>query len=326
MFFSDLDMWKPIRIGDKCEEIINILKEGERVSGEYLAENLRCSRTAVWKCIRRLRELKYNILSSPRGGYRLVSSPDIPYPWEIKGDLKIFRNFFYFDEIDSTNTRLFEMAKNGAPEGTVIIADRQLKGKGRHGRVWISPPGNIYMSILVRPRCKVQDGMFITLLSGVAVARSIKKFEVDVMVKWPNDIMVGGKKLCGILCESEVENGNIDFMVVGIGVNLHLPETNLTELKMATSLSECGVKVSRNELIRSILKNFEELYSQFLKGEKEGIRRMYLKMTFRRGDFISVKTGSEIIVGRFLDVDRDGALIILDSDGNRKKLYSAEVM
>lgn len=326
MCFSVLSMWKPIRIGTKCKQVLNILKERKVVSGEELSYELHCSRTAIWKCIKRLKELRYQISSSPRSGYELLSVPDIPYPWEMEEGFTLFHNFLYFEEIDSTNIKLFSMAKEGAPEGTVLIANRQLRGRGRCGRVWISPPGNIYMSILIKPQCKAQDGTFITLLSGVAVACAIRECGVSARVKWPNDIVVKNKKLCGILCESELENGNINFMVVGIGVNMILSNIHLPELKNAISLSECGVNMSRRELIRAILKQFERLYSAFLEGRKEDIRKMYLEISLPKGKVISIKTEKKIIRGRFWDVDRDGAIVILDNEGKRRKIYSAEVL
>jgi BirA family biotin operon repressor/biotin-[acetyl-CoA-carboxylase] ligase len=304
--------------------IVEELKKGKWVSGEFLSERLQISRTQVWKSINKLKKLGYSIKGLRRSGYLLCSSPDIPYPWEMM-PFGRFRNFVFFESIDSTNTYLFSLAKEGAEEGTVVIANSQTAGRGRYGRKWFSPKGNIFMSFLLRPECPAEKGGFITLLSGLACAMGIEKFGIKVALKWPNDLLIDSRKVGGILCESSVENGNISFAVVGIGINMYLPKKRNELIKNATSLAENGFKGKRVELIQKIIEEFETLYEKFLKGDTCFIIEEYKRRTLPYGEIITVKMGERIIKGKFAGIENDGSLLIMEGE-KINKIYTGEVL
>lgn len=312
------------RSEEYLKRIVEELKRGNWVSGEFLAEKLQISRTQVWKNINKLKKLGYAIKCLRRSGYFLTSSPDIPYPWEMKASGR-FKNFIYFESINSTNTYLFSLAKQDAEEGTVLIANSQTAGRGRYGRRWFSPKGNIFLSLLVRPECPAEKGGFITLLSGVACARGIEKFGISLTLKWPNDLLIASKKVGGILCESSVENGVISFVVAGIGINIHLPKKRNELIENATSLAENGFKGRRVELIQRILEEFDVLYEKFLKGDTDFIIEEYKKRTIPHGEILTVKTGERIIKGKFLGIEKDGSLLIMNGE-RVNRIYTGEVL
>lgn len=271
----------------------------------------------------KLKNLGYRIKGERRKGYLLLSSPDIPYPWEIKPCGR-FRRFLYFESIDSTNTRLLLLAKEGAEEGTVVIADFQTGGRGRYGRKWFSPKGNIHMSLLLRPNCTVERGGLIPILAGVASARAIERFGISVTLKWPNDLLISSKKVGGILCESLIEDGKISSVVVGIGINIRLPPERNPLIENATSLSEQGFSGKRNELVQGIIEEFDTLYTAFVEGEVDFIVEEYLKRALPRGNIITVKAGEGEIKGRFAGIERDGSLLI-EEGGHIRRIYTGEV-
>jgi BirA family biotin operon repressor/biotin-[acetyl-CoA-carboxylase] ligase len=312
------------RSEEYLKRIIEELKKGDWVSGEILAEKLKISRTQVWKNINRLKSLGYSIKGLRRSGYLLYSSPDIPYPWELK-PFGRFKNFIYFESINSTNTYLFSLAKEGAEEGTVLIANSQTEGRGRYGRRWFSSKGNIFMSFLLKPGCPAENGGFITLLSGLACARSIEKSGIKITLKWPNDLLIASKKAGGILCESAVENGIISFVVVGIGINIHLPKKRNELIEHATSLAENGFKGRRIDLIQKIIEEFEVLYEKFLRGDTRFIINEYKKRTLPYGEMITVKTGERIIRGKFAGIENDGSLLIMNGE-RVNRIYTGEVL
>jgi len=312
------------RSEEYLRRIVEELKKGNRVSGEFLAEALQISRTQVWKSINKLKRAGYLIKGMRRSGYLLYSSPDIPYPWEMKSFGR-FKNFIYFESIDSTNTYLFSLAKKGAEEGTVVIANSQTAGRGRYGRKWFSPEGNIFMSLLLKPGCSAEKGGFITLLSGLACAMGIEKFGIKITLKWPNDLLIGLKKVGGILCESVVENGIVSLVVVGIGINIYLPKRRNELIENATSLTENGFKGRRVELIQKIIEEFETLYEKFLKGDTHFIIEEYKRRTLPYGERITVKIGERIIKGKFAGIENDGSLLIMDGE-KINKIYTGEVL
>lgn len=235
-----------------------------------------------------------------------------------------FKNFIYLEKTDSTNTYLFSLAKNGIEEGTVVIADSQTAGRGRYGRRWFSAKGNIFASLLLRPLCQAERGIFITLLSGLACAMVLEEFGMNVHLKWPNDLIISSKKVGGILCESSIENGVISFAVVGIGINIRLPRRRNELIQNATSLSENGFKEKRGTLLQKIIEKFDTLYEKFLRGDLDFIIDEYRRRTIHYGE-ISVKIRDRIIKGKFLGIEKDGSLLI--SDGEMvKKIYTGEVI
>ncbi|MGZ3568369.1 MAG: biotin--[acetyl-CoA-carboxylase] ligase, partial [Thermodesulfobacteriota bacterium] len=227
------------------DEILKLLRESpsDFLSGEKISRRLKVSRTAVWKRIQRLRTLGYEIEASTRAGYRLIRSADLLTPSEIKPILNtkwIGKRIHYFQALDSTNSKAYELALSGAEEGEVIIAESQEKGKGRLGRQWFSPPFlNVYVSLILRPKIPPHQASLVTLMAAVATADAIRNFSGLIpLIKWPNDILVGDRKVAGLLNEIHSEVDQIHFVILGIGINLNVDEEMFSKeiRKVATSL------------------------------------------------------------------------------------------
>lgn len=239
----------------------------------------------------------------------------------------IGHKLYYYEEIGSTNDEAFRLGVQGAPEGTALIAESQSAGKGRLQRTWHSPPGaNIYTSVILRPRFEPDLAPRISLAAGLAVAETLDPYcPGKVSLKWPNDVQIGGKKVCGILTQMKTATGVIDFVVVGIGVNVNW---NLKEFpediqKMATSLSvEAGREVSRLELIILLYENLAKCYSELSQNGFAPLRKKWLDRTTMIGKPVSVIFGKETIIGEAADLDEDGSLVIL-VDGNKKVKVAA---
>jgi len=239
----------------------------------------------------------------------------------------IGHSLHYYEEIGSTNDEAFRLGVQGAPEGTALIAESQSAGKGRMQRTWHSPPGaNIYTSVILRPRFEPDLAPRISLAAGVAVAETLDPYcPGKVSLKWPNDVQIGGKKVCGILTQMKTATGVIDFVVVGIGVNVNW---NLKEFpediqKMATSLSvEAGREVSRLELIILLYENLAKCYRELSQNGFAPLRKKWLDRTTMIGKPVSVIFGKETINGEAADLDEDGSLVIL-VDGNKKVKVAA---
>jgi BirA family biotin operon repressor/biotin-[acetyl-CoA-carboxylase] ligase len=254
------------------EKILNVLRHSKDsyVSGEELCKIADISRAAIWKHMEKLRDEGYDIEAVPHLGYKLLSIPDSLIPSEIKWKLKtkVFgRSVISYRKVDSTNIIAYELGQKGVKEGAVILADEQAKGKGRHGRHWSSPSkGGIYMSCILRPSIAPNEISRITLLAAVAVAQAIRDFSsLEVTIKWPNDIMVNQKKLCGILTEMKAEQDIVDFVVLGIGINVNVPKTELpkgaTSIKEELAPSGGKISLSRVELTKKVLERLEEYYN-----------------------------------------------------------------
>ena len=227
-------------------------RDKEYISGEEISRRLGVSRTAVWKYINRLRQEGYNIESQTNSGYKLVQSPDTLSSFEIQPLLKtrfIGREILYFDSIDSTNSYAKKMGEENIKDGTVIIADEQTSGRGRLGRQWMSPKGKgIWMTILLKPHIAPSEASKITLAAAYALCTALDKCGLDVRIKWPNDIVVNGKKLCGILTEMSADMDIIKYIVVGIGLNANLDAHDFDSAIAATATSikiEAGKSISR---------------------------------------------------------------------------------
>lgn len=253
-------------------EILKMLRESDNyISGQQLCEHFQVSRTAVWKVIKQLESEGYRIEAVRNKGYRIVECPDVLSKEEIDSLMKTVvmgRNVLYYDKTDSTNTRVKKLAEEGAVHGTLVVADMQSAGKGRRGREWESPENkNIYMSVLLRPDFEPVKAPMLTLVMALSAAEAVEEKEnLAVKIKWPNDLVIGTKKICGILTEMSAEIDFINYVVVGIGINTNT-EIFPEELKeKATSLRlEKGEVVKRAELIACIMEKFEKNYEQFLK-------------------------------------------------------------
>lgn len=227
----------------------------------------------------------------------------------------------YRETVDSTNRIALELAQAGAPEGTVVLADRQTAGRGRMQRSWQSPPGcNLYLSIILRPTIPQQEASQITLMTGLAAAEAVSEScpEGRVGIKWPNDILIGGRKVCGILAEARTDRGKIDSVVVGIGLNVNMEKADFdpSHRETATSLrEETGRDHSREEVLLSLCGRFEQRYGLFLRDGFAPVREGWLARAEMTGKRIRVLFGDEMREGMFAGIDRDGALLIADERG-----------
>ncbi len=317
-----------MNIKDKILEKL-IESKGEQVSGETLADELSVSRTAIWKHIKALRDEGYVIESSPNIGYILAGRPDVLTPGEIKAGLKtgvIGKEIKYFKETESTNTIAREIAGK-ADEGTIIIAESQTGGRGRMGRKWLSPEGGIWLSIILKPKMQPVYAPRITLLAGVAVAKTMRSLGIEARIKWPNDVLIRGKKVCGILTEIEAEIDLIDYCVVGIGIDANVDTESFPEefRESSTSLKkELGHEINRVEFVQRLLEEFEALY---LRLQKEGFSQVleeWRGMSATIGEWVKITTQNRIIYGEATGVDNDGALIVETGEGKLEKIVSGD--
>jgi BirA family transcriptional regulator, biotin operon repressor / biotin---[acetyl-CoA-carboxylase] ligase len=241
----------------------------------------------------------------------------------------IGHKIYYYQEISSTNDEAFKLAGEGEIEGTVVIADSQTRGKGRMQRAWHSPPGgNIYTSIILRPDIAPSFSSQIPIMAGIAVAEIIENYGIGrAKIKWPNDVNLNGKKICGILSQVKITLNNIDFIILGIGINVNVSyEQFPTEIKdIATSLAiEGGHDYSRQELIISLYENLTKWYKKLKRNGFDEIREKWLNMTPMIGCNIQVMFQDEIIKGRALDIDEHGSLILINLEGKKVEISAGD--
>ncbi|RXT13943.1 biotin--[acetyl-CoA-carboxylase] ligase [Ammoniphilus sp. CFH 90114] len=315
------------------KEILKMFKEanGEFVSGENLSQALNCSRTAIWKHIEELREEGYEFEAVRRSGYRLLSIPDVPYPAEVKEGLQttsLGQEVHFFPTIDSTQHKAHGLAKEGAKEGTVVIADEQVGGKGRLGRVWHSPPGTgIALSILLRPQLELHRCPQLTLLAAVAIVEAIQEeTNLPAQIKWPNDVLLNGKKICGILTELNAESDRINYLIIGIGINVNTPSFPEEIGQIATSLMlEKQAPIRRVKLVQNFLEKLERLYQLYLTEGFAPIKRRWESHAISIGKRVIIRQISGMMTGLALGIDDDGVLLVQKDDGNIEKVYSADI-
>ncbi len=315
--------------------IVEMLKKAgeDFISGESIAGELGISRTAVWKHIQKLREHGYEIISSERRGYKLKDAPDLLLPSEIQIGLDtqiIGKTMKYFPSVDSTNHVAKALAYHGAAEGTIVVAEEQDSGKGRLDRNFYSPRGKgIWFSVILRPKFLPHDAPKFTLMSAVAVAEAMARFNLKAQIKWPNDIMFDGRKLVGVLTEMTGELARITYMVIGIGINVNMSREDFPEelQDVAASLSEMsGEILSRVEIFRVVLEEFDKLY---LEVDEEGFNKVierWKKYNVTLGKNVRVISAGdgENFTGKAIDLDADGALVVETAQGQRT-VYAGDV-
>jgi len=317
------------------EEILKLLRKDPTafLSGEELSHRLKVSRTAIWKRIRHLRSLGYEIEASTHSGYRLIQSPDILTPSEITPLLKTGRfgkTIHYFHTLESTNSQAYELAIQGAEEGEVVIAESQSKGRGRLGRIWFSPPYlNLYLSVILRPEIPPHQASLITLMAAVAAVEAIEIYSgLRPLIKWPNDILMNGRKMAGLLNEIKSEADRIHFVILGIGINLNIDQKMFPKeiQTLATSLKEeTGKVVSRKTFVAYLLQELEKWYNIFLEEGKTAILKSWRRWAQIKGKQVKITSFGETMRGTAIDVDPDGALIIKTEDGERKRVVAGDI-
>ncbi len=307
-------------------------RKGDWVSGESLTKKLAVSRSTIGKHISQLKSDGYPIESSPKKGYLLQKTSDVLTPREIRDGLETEvlgkRDIVYFTETDSTNTRAKELAVRGAPDGALVLSEKQTKGRGREERNWFSPSRDgIYLSLILRPSIPPGEAPVITLLTAVAVAETLLSLtRLKIAIKWPNDILVGGKKLAGILTEMTTQGDSIDYVVVGLGLNVNMPRFPDDIRDKATSiLIETGKRFSRVRIIREYLKWYETYYEVFKNIGFEPIRKRWRELTNMIGQQITVEMIDKRYSGEVQDIDKDGALIITDRTGKSHRIIFGDV-
>jgi len=319
-----------------AKDILKFLREKEYISGEVLAKKLGISRVAVWKQIQKLKDMGYKIASDQNLGYCLVSRPDLLLPQEIQRGLSttyIGKKIFYFPELESTNIMAKEKALHraeGIDEGTLIITEKQSAGKGRLGRKWFSPTGGIWLSIILYPQLPPSYIPRITLMTAVAVVKAIKICtQIEPQIKWPNDILISEKKVCGILTEMSAELDMINWVVVGIGINANIEHQDFPEdiQENTISLKEVsGKEVLRVKLAKTFLQEFEKYYEKLKKKEFPSILKEWKLYSHTLGRKIRVDMGERIITGEAVNINEEGALILKKEDGKLIEIISGTIV
>lgn len=315
-------------------KILQILRNTQGyVSGQQLCDELGVSRTAVWKVINQLKEEGYEIEAVRNRGYRILEAADVLNGSEIKSRLhtqKIGGQVYYQSEIDSTNSWMKRLAEEGVPDGSVTIADMQSRGKGRRGRVWVTPFGtSIPFSILLRPDIRPERASMLTLVMGLCVAQAIRElYGLKTGIKWPNDVVVHGKKICGILTEMTMQADYIDSVIIGVGINANMQEFSPELTDKATSLrNELGRPVKRADIVVNILEIFEENYHIFLQTQDlSGLIEDYHGYLLNKDKEVRVLQPGDEHTGVARGIDEMGNLIVERSDnGQTEKVFAGEV-
>ncbi|HKU50032.1 MAG TPA: biotin--[acetyl-CoA-carboxylase] ligase [Nitrososphaera sp.] len=317
--------------------ILRATEPPQYVSGEVLARRAGVSRSAVWKQVRRLRSYGYGIDSMRGAGYRLARNTQSPVPWELKNRLKtrtLGRDVMYLGSTDSTQSIALSMAnkKLRAADGLVVIADRQSSGRGRLGRKWLSPQGGLWFSVLIRPKMATAQVTVLPFVAAIAVREAIVKCTgIEPRLKWPNDIMISGKKVAGILLDISAEAESVNYAVIGVGINANIDASMLapqvTSLHGITSLrTELGHEVSRLDLVATMLESLEYYLDILAKdGPTEIISawKKHADMLGRRVEILS--NDGPNYDGIAFDLEEDGSLLLMLDTGKKIGITSGDV-
>lgn len=310
------------------ETILN--NQDEFISGEELSKQLGISRAAVWKHIKVLKEQGYNIESVNKKGYKLVKKPDDLLTYNnICHELDtnfMGRKIEHFDTISSTNDYAKSIASESL-DGTIIISEEQTKGKGRLGRQWHSKISEgIWMSAILKPNISPYKAPFITLIAGASIVSALNKLGVNSQIKWPNDIIINNKKVAGILTELSAEIERINYIVLGIGINVKTMEFSQEISEIATSLYKENYRISRVDIVRSIIVEFEKLYLDYInKGLKESTLEICRKYSAIIGKEIYILQGDSKELVKCIDINDQGNLVIKDNSDKTREIMSGEV-
>lgn len=303
------------------------------LSGQQLADEAGCSRTAIWKHIEELRNEGFTIESRRKKGYRLVGRSDQLTENDILLGLetKTFgRNVVYFDSVDSTQKIAHQLAQDQAPEGTLVIAEEQKTGRGRMARNWYSPSGTgIWMSVLLRPTLPPQKAPQFTLITAVAVVQAIHDVcDIQVEIKWPNDILVNNRKITGILTELQADSEQIHSLIIGIGMNVNQQTDDFPEelLDIATSLSIAkGEIISRAKVVQRVMFHLERYYKIYMEKGFAPIKLLWESYALSIGKHITARTMNGTLTGIALGITDEGVLLLEDENGTIHQIYSADI-
>lgn len=310
-------------------------KQGHWVSGETLSQELEVSRTTIWKHVKSLQAEGYTVETSPKKGYRLTFIPDILSAIEVQSGLNtsLFgrEHYFYFTEIESTNNYAKKLANRNYPEGTIVVAECQTAGRGRRGRAWFSQPGKgIYVSMILRPSLPLNQLSRVTPSIAVAVADTLgNQLGLKPGIKWPNDIQINGLKIAGILTEAATDMDGIEYIIVGIGLNVNYQLADFPEEFRQTATSariELKHTVPRLPLLQELLLRVEQRYQQMLTGGFAAIMEEFRRRSTVIGKDIQLDGSQGVTSGRAIDIDNSGFLMVRDAEGNIHHVMSGEVL
>ena len=315
------------------QKLLELLQSTEGfLSGQELSDHLNVSRTAVWKVMKSLEEDGYEIEAVRNKGYSLKKEPDILTKESCASRINtkwLGKNLMVYDVTDSTNTRLKLAGEQGAPNGSVAVANAQEAGKGRLGRHWETPKGSaLAFSLLLRPQIQPENASMLTLVAALAVSRAIDEYaSIKTQIKWPNDIVYQGKKLCGILTEMSADMDQIHYVIVGIGINVQMTDFPKEIQNTATSLKlVTGKTLLRNELLAKVLEEFEVLYEQFVSAESlKNLKAEYESRLANKDNRVNVLAPSGAWQGICLGIKEDGALLVQREDGKVEEVIAGEV-
>lgn len=319
----------------KIDKLIDLLTRNATIviSGQKIASEIGVTRSTVWDYIQKLRSLGVDIKGHPSNGYQLRKLPDVLVPSLISeelGENAIGRKMVHFFRTDSTNSVALRMAAEGAAHGTVVVAEEQTAGRGRFGRNWYSEKTNgIYVSVILRPSLAPASAPILTLMAGVAAHRALASITgLPLDIRWPNDLLVNGKKVCGILTEMSAEVDQLHYVVIGTGINVNHRALPAALEGIATSLRIEGRKVySRAQILVALLKELERAYQILLKGGTPAIARAWASVSsFSEGKKIRVVSNSGGYAAVTAGVEPMGALRVRREDGSVESLVSGEIL
>ncbi len=319
-----------VKMSDKVLDML--MASDDFISGEIISQTLGVTRTAIWKNINKLKSQGYEIESVRNKGYRLVERTSELVESSVRLAMEghtLFDVIKVFDSIDSTNTEAKRLWQSGTECNSLIVASEQTKGKGRRGRRWLSPKGgSIAMSMLLTPDLEPMHAAMLTLVAGLAVVKAVRELTaLEVLIKWPNDLVVNNKKLCGILTEMSAEVDYLNYVIIGIGINVNQKKMDASIEEMATSLGRETNKVySRPELIGAIVKSFEPIYEQFVRERNLGFMvQQYNEYCVNVGRQVKVLARGGEIIGEGMGITNTGQLMVKQEDGNILEVNSGEV-
>lgn len=317
------------------KQLLEIFSEanGEFVSGQTISEKLGCSRTAVWKHMEDLRKAGYELEAVRRLGYRIAGKPNKVTGNEIQLGLQteyIGRNVYFEETVGSTQKIASQLVFEGAPEGTIVVAEEQIEGRGRLSRKWYSPKGTgIWMSIILRPAIPIQQTPQLTLLAAVSVAQAIEAYTgLAVGIKWPNDILINGKKAVGILTELQAEADQVNAVIIGIGINVNQQPQHFAEdiAHIATSLAiETGREMHRAALMQEIFIKLEKVYKEYMLNGFSVIKLLWESYAISIGKNITARTLTQTLIGTATGITEDGVLMLEDGNGKIHYIHSADI-
>jgi BirA family biotin operon repressor/biotin-[acetyl-CoA-carboxylase] ligase len=279
----------------------------------------------VWKHIKKIQELGYEVESKQKSGYKLLANSDLLLPWEITSNLKtkiIGKQAYYFDSIDSTQNQALKMAHDPANNGAVIVASKQTGGRGRSGRQWISPKGGIWISIILQPKFDISVTTLFPIASALALSIAIEKtFSITPELKWPNDLTLNGKKVAGMLVDVSLESNKIESLVLGVGINFNVNTKEIEKTLKGTpnfygvaSLSEQKVDVKPIQLVQTFLVELEKIYELLNTKQTKNIILEWTKRSSTIGKKVELYTTDGKIKGEAIKIDEDGALIVSEKN------------